>query len=198
MQAILRARKQRIQILSIVTRSAATAVFIALFAVSTTTAGAQELNSPATGAHVTQDANYGSIAFVRGEVTLIQPFAAVSPPAKGTQVNSGDLIITGADGFVSLVFKVGESAVNVQPDSRVVIGAIDCLSTTGKCEIALNVENGEIYSEANPSLAKELPVLFSVRSPFSSAVVRGPVFDFGAFMLTDPDVVKETGLPDNQ
>jgi len=139
--------------------------------------------------------NYISIVFVKGDVTLIQTYGAVSPPVKGTQVYSGDVINTGKAGFISLGAKYG---VNVQPDSQVIIESVVCNRTTEKCTITLKTENGKIYGEEIPSAASEQTTQFSINTPYSSAAVRGPRFGHSGLLLTPPAKLKGVQLPDDQ
>jgi len=141
--------------------------------------------------------NYISIVFVKGDVTLIQTYGAVSPPVKGTQVYSGDVIHTGKAGFISLGAKYGEY-VNVQPDSQATIESVVCDRTTEKCTITLKTENGKFYGEEIPSAASEQTTQFSINTPYSSAAVRGPRFGHSGLLLTPPAKLKGVQLPDDQ
>ena len=189
--------KRRRQIRSTAQRSVVEAIFVLTMIVAFSfTAGGQEQNSSASEILVAQDDNYVSVVFVRGDVTLIQRSLAVNPLAKGVQVNSGDVVETGRDGFVSLAFNSGQSTVNVHPDSRVVMGDIDCPGTTAKCVLKLNADGSEIHSEVIPSGAKETPVpfrpvRFRIETPYTAAAVRGPVFDFELYLPREPVVIQE-------
>lgn len=119
--------------------------------------------------------DFGRIAYVKGDVTHKQTELVVNPPPKGAQVFDGDIIQTGVDGFVSLSFKSG-ARVHVQPESRVVITNIDCLSDDGKCAISLEATEGQVGSEVTPRPDGQPPIEFSIETPFLTAAVRGTAF----------------------
>jgi len=119
--------------------------------------------------------NFGSVAFVKGDVTHTQKQLVVNPPLKGARVFNGDILTTGEDGFVSLTFGSGAS-VNLQPDTRMSIVNINCVDPADECVIALNAEKGEVQSEVTPRSADQPAVKFSVETPFLSAAVRGTAF----------------------
>ncbi|MEM7258744.1 MAG: FecR domain-containing protein, partial [Pseudomonadota bacterium] len=118
---------------------------------------------------------YGRIAYVKGDVTHKQTDLVVNPPAKGTQVYQGDIIQTGPDGFISLTFKSG-ARVHVQPESRVVVKNIDCLTDDSNCVISLTATEGQVGSEVTPRGDGQPPVQFSIDTPFLTAAVRGTAF----------------------
>jgi hypothetical protein len=119
--------------------------------------------------------DFGRIAYVKGDVTHKQTNLVVNPPSKGSRVFDGDVIQTGADGFVSLSFKSGVR-VHVQPESRVVISNIECINDDSNCTIALMATEGQVGSEVTPRPDGKPPVEFSIETPFLTAAVRGTAF----------------------
>ncbi len=118
---------------------------------------------------------FGSIVFVKGDVTHTKTDIVVNPPNKGAAINTGDIIRTGSDGFVSLSFNSG-ARVNLQPDSEVRVKHIDCPNSAARCVISLDATKGMLSSEVTPRGKGEVPIQFSVDTPFLSAAVRGTAF----------------------
>lgn len=118
---------------------------------------------------------FGRIAYVKGDVTHKQTDLVVNPPTKGNQVFQGDIIQTGTDGFVSMTFKSG-ARVHVQPESRVVVDNIDCITDESECVISLTATDGQVASEVTPRADSKPPVQFSIDTPFLTAAVRGTAF----------------------
>lgn len=118
---------------------------------------------------------HGRVAYVKGDVVHKQTDLVVNPPAKGAQVYKGDIFQTGPDGFVSLTFKSG-ARVHVQPESRIVINDIDCVTEQSDCVISLQATDGQVDSEVTPRSRDLPPVQFSIETPFLSAAVRGTAF----------------------
>jgi len=123
------------------------------------------------------DKTIGSIVFTKGDVTLIQRHLAVSPPAKGTLVRSGDVIVTGDDGFVGLIsnsedMPFEKTSFNVQPNMRITLWSEDMLNTTAEGDSSLHTDdNCETYIEPSP-----LSCSFKIKTPYLSAAVRGPSY----------------------
>ncbi len=118
---------------------------------------------------------HGRVAYVKGDVVHKQTDLVVNPPARGSQVFRGDIIQTGPDGFISLTFKSG-ARVHVQPDSRIIVNDIDCITDQSECIIALQATEGQVSSEVTPRSETAPPVQFSIDTPFLSAAVRGTAF----------------------
>ena len=176
--------KSGLYIQATVNRCAAKAALVLGVIASVSLAGiAQAQNELATQRLSAEETITLSIIFVRGEVTLVNLSHALSPPAKGTVVRSGDVIYTGENGFVSLANSSGQSTVSVQPESQVVVGNIACASTTSQCVLTLDTTRGEIVSAASPDWELAPPTQFRINTPFAAAAVRGPSFDFESYLL---------------
>lgn len=119
--------------------------------------------------------DFGRIAFVKGDVRHSQTNLVVNPPGKGSHVFDGDVLETGSDGFVSLVFNSG-ARVNVQPESRIIVNDIQCIKVSVKCVIDLSATKGQVHSEVVPAVDGQPPVQFSIDTPFLTAAVRGTAF----------------------
>ncbi len=88
-----------------------------------------------------------------------------------------DVVETGSDGFVSLEFPSGRM-VNIQPDSSVRLEMFDCLTGDTTCLVLVDTESGKIQSKA--TRRGQQTARFIINTPYTSAAVRGPVFDIGA------------------
>jgi len=118
------------------------------------------------------------VAFVKGAVTRLG--VALERDAL---VAAGDIVVTGADGFVSLEFSSG-SVVTIQPDSVVRIERLSCLERDDSCLIDLAAERGKLGTEVE--VRDGQPVEFRITTPFASAAVRGTVFD----TIVEPAVLR--------
>ncbi len=117
------------------------------------------------------------VLFVKGKAMMIkesEPHKVVI--IRGNKIHTGDQIITGRDGFVSLEFSSG-SVINIQPDSRVSIVNIACEEQASDCVIELYSEKGDIQSRVKNRINQ--PVKFILDTPNGVAAVRGTVFDAG-------------------
>jgi hypothetical protein len=65
-------------------------------------------------------AKSGEFTFVVGEVSLVKAGGARSAPVRGTQVDAGDRISTGADGMVQLTM-VDNARLSLRPKTEFVI-----------------------------------------------------------------------------
>lgn len=113
----------------------------------------------------------------------------MSPPAKGTQVYSGDVIITGESSFVSLKVSSAVDVVNVQSDRRNTLWGVGSLNTTETGVVTLNLDdNCQILSDVSSQNNTTAPVIFTVRTPFHNAAVRGPLFVIDADLVPIEDI----------
>ena len=121
--------------------------------------------------------NFAKVVFVKGEVSLQRKGESeVRPLDKGVKVYIGDTIKTSKNGFASLTFK-GESLVNIQPDSHVVLQELECFEVEVACQIDLRTDKGQMRLDVkNVGFSK--PTKFSIDTPYATAAVRGTVFDF--------------------
>ena len=121
--------------------------------------------------------NFAKVVFVKGTVTLQRKGESeVSALEKGTKVYIGDIIKTSENGFASLTFK-GESLVNIQPDSHMLMQELECFDVKLACEIELQTDQGQMKLDIN-NVGFTKPTKFSIDTPYATAAVRGTVFDF--------------------
>lgn len=116
---------------------------------------------------------------IENPVDVGDPSTAMEPLSlsRDSKVYIDDVIETGSNGFVSIVFRSG-SVINVQPGSRVQLKSLTCLELDDPCVIEVDAIHGEIRSTIERESGKETD--FKVRTPFASAAVRGTVFDVNA------------------
>lgn len=121
--------------------------------------------------------NFATIIFTKGQ-TEHQMVASEEKQAavKGGKVFIGDVVRTGEDGFVGLVFK-GNTTVKIQPESEVRIEQLDCFDKKKSCVINLKTSDGQLNLDVN-SEGYSKPTSFSIETPYASAAVRGTDFDF--------------------
>ena len=119
--------------------------------------------------HVPARGETARVAFVKGEVRR-----AGAPLVGDELIAAGDVVVTGPDGFVSILFSPG-SVVNLQPNTSATIVRLSCLEDDDSCLIDVVTERGEIRSDVRERTGQ--PVDFRVSSPFASAAVRGTVFE---------------------
>ena len=90
-----------------------------------------------------------------------------------------DELRTGKHGFATLQFANG-SVLNVQPLSRVRIGALACAERDDECLVTLDIEGGGINANVSKQGSGPRNSRFIVNTPYASAAVRGTLFDFDA------------------
>jgi len=118
------------------------------------------------------------VLFVKGDVRVRRAEeASFEALPRGAQIEVGDEIQTGKQGFVSLEFRSG-SVVNIQPDSHVSVVDIACEAEDKPCVIELYAEKGTVQSRVNKPSGRD--VKFLINTPSGSAAVRGTVFDTSA------------------
>lgn len=131
--------------------------------------------------HVPARNEAADVVFVKGKVTSVKGTVTSNaqplPLARGDQVELGDIIITGVDGFISIEFSTG-SVVNLQPDTRAVLKRLNCLPDDDSCLIELDIERGALGTNVESRAGQ--PVEFKINTPYASAAVRGTDFDFSA------------------
>ncbi len=122
-----------------------------------------------------QKRNFATVVFAKGASTTLHN-SIKKPVVKGDSIYIGDLISTGKTGFVSLSFN-GSTLVNLQPDSKVRLEALDCVNRTKSCLVNLRAIGGQLNLDVQ-SEGFQQPTTFIIDTPYASAAVRGTKFDF--------------------
>ncbi len=126
--------------------------------------------------------NFAKIVFTKGQTTHLGVSSGVEGDSdnrtaeKGARVFVGDVLKTGKDGFVILVFK-GSTTVKIQPESEVLIERLDCYDKKRPCLIDLKTAGGKLNLDVN-SEGFLKPTAFTIQTPYASAAVRGTGFDY--------------------
>lgn len=109
---------------------------------------------------------------LKGRVEIRYPGGDWIPAEEGLILDPGVLISTGFG--ASAILEVGESVLNIKPLTRMTIDELttDCgLQTT---RLSLHIGRVQAEVKTTESISHD----FSIRSPTSTAAVRGTVFDF--------------------
>jgi hypothetical protein len=113
--------------------------------------------------------------------TSARPAATAQPVVialtRDIEVHSGDTIITGSDGYVSIEFSSG-SVINMQPNTETLLSRLNCLPADDSCVIEIRTLKGKVTSDIDARDSQ--PVDFRISTPYASAAVRGTVFDVDA------------------
>ena len=136
---------------------------------------------------------FAEVLFVKGDVTVTRmqrastgnvlavaapnADAQILPLERYSQVMSGDVITTSAQGYLSLGFSSG-SVINLQPDTVATLERLACLQSDDSCLVEITVQQGHLTS--NVETRDQQPVEFRITTPYASAAVRGTIFDLGA------------------
>ncbi|MBX2839802.1 MAG: FecR domain-containing protein [Gammaproteobacteria bacterium] len=115
---------------------------------------------------------FARVAFSKGDVTRDGSELSVDD-----RIYLNDTLVTGTNGFVSLVFESG-SVVNLQPNSAAKLVRLHCLADDDQCLIEVQADVGEISSDVESSDNQSTD--FRITTPFASAAVRGTSLDFSA------------------
>ena len=137
--------------------------------------------------HVPARGEFARVVFVKGNVTASRTGddttqtntdqSAIITIERDMEVLSGDKILTGSDGYVSIEFSSG-SVVNMQPDTEALLSRLNCLPGDDSCIIEIKTIKGKVTS--NVERRDDQPVDFRINTPYASAAVRGTVFDIHA------------------
>ena len=137
--------------------------------------------------HVPARGEFAQVVFVKGNVTASRTGddpaqastvqSAIIDIERDMEVMSGDRIVTGSDGYVSIEFSSG-SVVNMQPDTEAMLSRLNCLPDDDSCVIEIKTIKGKVTS--NVERRDDQPVDFRISTPYASAAVRGTVFDIDA------------------
>ena len=146
--------------------------------------------------HVPARGEFAQVVFVKGIVTASrsaddteQADNAQITIERDMEVLSGDSIVTGSDGYVSIEFSSG-SVVNMQPDTEAILSRLNCLPGDDSCVIEIKTIRGKVTS--NVERRDDQPVDFRISTPYASAAVRGTVFDIDAADLLRIGVTEGT------
>lgn len=144
--------------------------------------------------HVPARGEFAEVVFVKGNATLMRraddsaeiPVAANTASGntgagiileRNAQIQSGDTITTGPNGYVSIAFSTG-SVVNLQPGTTATLQRLNCLPNDDSCLIEIIAEDGKVLSDIEHR--DNQPVEFRISTPYASAAVRGTIFDMAA------------------
>lgn len=118
------------------------------------------------------------IEAVTGQAQLRSANGSVQALSVGQRISTGDVIITGAGGHVTLRFPEG-SVTRLFPQSEVKLDELELLGNSAQMMARLNVSRGRSENIVRPgSLVRHSQVL--VRTPFATTSVRGTHFRVGA------------------
>ena len=116
-----------------------------------------------------------TIAKVNGKVEIKEPGGSWTKASEGTVIPEGSTISTGFNSFAELDLS-GSSTIYVKPLTRM---ALDKLAITGnKVNTKLNLKLGRIKADVKTS--KGLKHDFTLKTPVSTAAVRGTIFEAGS------------------
>jgi hypothetical protein len=127
----------------------------------------------------------GTFKAVEGDASVVreQTRARLAP---GARLESGDRIVTGADGAATVTLKDG-TVLTVGPNSVVALSRFAFEPTTQRGELLVDLLEGSIRVVTG-LLARISPDLFKVSTPTSLVGVRGT--DFIVEARPNPDVRK--------
>ena len=128
--------------------------------------------------HVPARGEFAQVVFVKGNVTASRTGddpaqtsdnqSAIIAIERDMEVLSGDRILTGSDGYVSIEFSSG-SVVNMQPDTEALLSRLNCLPGDDSCIIEIKTIRGKVTS--NVERRDDQPVDFRI----STQIGRGHV-----------------------
>jgi len=134
----------------------------------------------------------GSVRDVSGKVEIRAAGGAWEPAVKGAKVDLGTQISTGFNSRATVV--IANSEIQVQPLSRLTLSEL--IKRRDELQTQLDLRVGKIRVEVkkDPSLKND----FTVRSPVSTAAIRGTIFTFDGQRLDVKDgrvrLANRTGL----
>ena len=137
---------------------------------------------------------FATVIFVKGSV--LKNNVAVK---RDDKVFLDELLITGDDGFASLLFASG-SVINLQPKTHAILERINCLESDDSCLIVLDSAQGEVSSDVKRRDGQ--PTEFTIKTPYASAAVRGTEFEMNAQSskvlvgVTEGEVLLQAGVND--
>jgi hypothetical protein len=115
----------------------------------------------------------GQIKVSKGAVHIERAGQRLPAPV-GAKVQPGDIVVTGADGAVGILF-ADASLLSAGPESRLAIDTFLFDSTTNQGAFETTLEKGTL-SAVSGKLAKQSPDAMKVRTPVTVLGVRGTEF----------------------
>ena len=115
----------------------------------------------------------GQIKVAKGAVHLERSGRKV-PASVGAKVQEGDVIITGPDGSVGIIF-LDASLLSVGPSSVLAIDRFAFDSTTNQGAFETSLKRGKLAAVSG-KIAKQSPEAMKVRTPAAVLGVRGTEF----------------------
>ncbi len=112
---------------------------------------------------------FATIVFIKGDVQ--REGASIS---RDDEVYINELLTTGDDGFVSMMFKSG-SVVNLQPNTNVKLVKLNCLDEDDSCIVEIETDQGQISSDVESKENQETD--FIISTPHATAAVRGTFYE---------------------
>jgi hypothetical protein len=118
-------------------------------------------------------AEIGRIKRAAGTAAIERGSTKVAP-APGTQLQAGDVLVTGKDGQMSLTF-IDDTRFAVGPNSRIAVSKFDYNRTTQAGSFLTEVNRGSL-AVVSGEIAKSQRDAMKVRTPTSLLGVRGTRF----------------------
>jgi hypothetical protein len=119
------------------------------------------------------DDSVGNVKTVSGKVSIMRNNTTISP-AIGEKIFSSDVLRTGPDSSIGVVFK-DDTLVSLGPDSRLVITKFLFSPAENKLSIVLNMFRGTLVYLSG-IIAKLAPEAVRIETPVASIGVRGTKF----------------------
>jgi hypothetical protein len=117
------------------------------------------------------------VSEVRGRVEILKQGGNWQPATQGAVVNDGTTISTGFNS--TAVLKMGLSTVTVQQLTRMRLDQL--VEQQGRISTSFTLPIGRV--QASVKSASGAPQDFQIRSPISTAAVRGTQFSFNGYVL---------------
>jgi len=114
---------------------------------------------------------------ISGKVEIKQPGKDWVPAEKNQEVSKGAMLSTGFNSFA--VLDLGTSKIQMKPLSRMTLDEL--MKSEGAVKTAVNLRVGRVRVQVDKS--EGLKHDFTVKTPVSTAAVRGTEFDFDGLRL---------------
>ncbi len=115
---------------------------------------------------------------ISGKVEVKRPGEGWTPAVMAQEIRSGDTISTGFNSF--LVLELSNSRIQMKPLSRLTLDELVKSEGTTKTAVSLRVGRVRVQVDKAEGLSHD----FKVKTPVSTAAVRGTEFDFDGLRLT--------------
>ncbi len=113
---------------------------------------------------------------VQGGVKLKAATGSTAAPVTGAEIFSGDEIISGPDGSITLEFADG-SRLLVDPNTTVIMDTLGSFEATGMVDTTLRLQRGRVENQVTPRSGKRR---YQIITPAAVAAVRGTRFRVAA------------------